>query len=215
MSQKLERELVVKIAKKLTAGRTGNLSARVENGFLITPTGIPNESLSSEQIVFIDGDGKCSEDQLKPSSEWRFHFDLYKKRSDVEAIVHTHSTYATALACLQKDIPPFHYMLAEAGGDSIRCAQYATFGTQALSDNILDAIKDRKACLMANHGMLAVGDNVKQAFDMAIQVEELAKQYVLTLQIGGPVILSKQEMAINIEKFKEYGKQNEPKKEQE
>ncbi len=210
MSQTLKRKLVVKTAKKLTTGRTGNLSIQVKNGFLITPTGIPNESLSSEQIVFIDNDGKRTDDQLQPSSEWRFHFDLYQKRADVGAIVHTHSTYATALACLQKDIPPFHYMIAEAGGDTIRCAEYATFGTQALSDNILVAMQDRKACLIANHGMLAVGESLKHAFDMATQVEELAKQYFLTLQIGEPVILSKQEIAINIEKFKRYGKQDEP-----
>lgn len=204
-----ERNEVVKTARKLSAGRTGNLSIRVDNGFLITPTGVPNEELKMDRIVLIQSDGTSSADQMQPSSEWRFHSDLYQKRSDISAIIHTHSTYATTLACLQKEIPAFHYMIAEAGGDNIRCAEYATFGTQALSDNIIVAMQDRKACLMANHGMLAVGENLKQVFDLSSQVEELAKQYILALQIGDPIILSKEEMATNIEKFKTYGKQNE------
>jgi L-fuculose-phosphate aldolase len=180
----------------------------VDEGFLITPTGVANDDLKEDQIVFMNMEGESDRDQLKPSSEWRFHRDLYAIRKDVNAIIHTHSTYATVLACHQKEIPPFHYMIAEAGGDTIRCADYATFGTQQLSDNIIVAMKDRKACLMANHGMLAVGENLKKTLALSYQVEELAKQYVLALQIGTPVILSAQEMAINIEKFKHYGKQN-------
>ena len=130
-------------------------------GFLVSPTGIPNDGLLEDQIVFMNMDGESPADQLTPSSEWRFHRDLYAIRQDVNAIIHTHSTYATVLACHQKEIPPFHYMIAEAGGDTIRCADYATFGTQQLSDNIIVAMKDRKACLMANHGMLATGKNLK------------------------------------------------------
>jgi L-fuculose-phosphate aldolase len=203
-----QRQEIVEIAHALSHGRTGNLSVRVDEGFLITPTGIANDDLKEDQIVFMDMDGESDLDQLKPSSEWRFQYDLYKNRKDINAILHTHSTYATVLACHQKEIPPFHYMIAEAGGDTIRCADYATFGTQQLSDNIIVAMKDRKACLMANHGMLAVGENLKKTLALSEQVEELARQYVLALQIGSPVILSAQEMAINIEKFKYYGKQN-------
>ncbi len=203
-----ERQEIVETAHVLSHGRTGNLSVRVSEGFLVSPTGIANDELEEDQIVFMNMDGESSPDQLEPSSEWRFHRDLYANRQDVNAIIHTHSTYATVLACHQKEIPPFHYMIAEAGGDTIRCADYATFGTQQLSDNIIVAMKDRKACLMANHGMLATGKNLKQTLSLSNQVEELARQYVLALQIGQPVILSEQEMAINIEKFKYYGKQN-------
>ncbi len=203
-----QRKTIVNIAHELGHGRTGNLSTRVKDGFLITPTGISNDDLKEDQIVMMGLDGGSPSDQFKPSSEWRFHRDLYVNREDVKAIIHTHSTYATVLACLRKSIPAFHYMIAEAGGETIRCADYATFGTQALSDNIVMAMKDRNACLMANHGMLVVGENLRETLDFSRQVEELAKQYVLALQIGEPVILSKQEMAINIEKFKTYGKQN-------
>lgn len=203
-----ERKEIVKTAHELSHGKTGNLSIRVDEGFLITPTGIANDGLQEDQIVFMNIDGESDLDQLKPSSEWRFHRDLYANRKDINTIIHTHSTYATVLACHRKEIPPFHYMIAEAGGDTIRCADYATFGTQQLSDNIIVAIKDRKACLMANHGMLTVGDNLKETLDLSDQVEELSRQYVLALQIGKPVILSKKEMVINIEKFKHYGKQD-------
>ncbi len=202
------RQEIVEIAHALSHGRTGNLSVRVDEGFLITPTGVANDDLEVDQIVFMNMDGESPSDQLKPSSEWRFHRDLYANRKDINAIIHTHSTYATVLACHQKEIPPFHYMIAEAGGNTIRCADYATFGTQQLSDNIIVAMKDRKACLMANHGMLAVGENLKKTLALSDQVEELARQYVLALQIGNPVILSAQEMVINIEKFKHYGKQD-------
>ncbi len=211
MNFNAQRKEIVAAAKTLNHGRTGNISVRADKGFLISPTGISNDVLKKEQLVFMDMDGISSVDQLEPSSEWRFHRDLYMNRNDVNAIIHTHSTYATVLACHQKDIPAFHYMIAEAGGDSIRCADYATFGTQLLSDKIIVAMKDRKACLMANHGMLAAGESLKKTLSLSCQVEELAKQYVLVLQIGNPVILSNQEMAINIEKFKHYGKQNEKK----
>lgn len=209
MKYQQQRQEIVAASQALSHGKTGNLSVRVDDGFLITPTGVANDDLSVEKIVFINRDGDVAADQLLPSSEWRFHHDLYQHdHNTVDAIVHTHSTYATVLACHQKEIPAFHYMIAEAGGDSIHCAEYATFGTQQLSDNIIVAMKDRKACLMANHGMLAVGNDLPSAMHLASQVEELAKQYVLALQIGEPVILSDQEMKINIEKFKTYGKQN-------
>ncbi len=208
MSHLIQRKAIIETTHRLRQDRTGNLSIRVDDGFLITPSGISNEDLDEDQIVYMAEDGSCPSDQLQPSSEWRFHCDLFINRKDVGAIIHTHSTYATVLACQRKSIPAFHYMIAEAGGDSIRCADYATFGTQQLSDNILTAMKDRKACLMANHGMLAVGKDLTEAFNLARQIEALAKQYVLSLQIGEPVILSQREMAINIEKFEHYGKQN-------
>lgn len=209
MKYKQQRETIVAAAQGLSHGKSGNLSVRVDEGFLITPTGVANDDLTAEKIVLIDHAGEVADDQLLPSSEWRFHHDLYVQgHDDINAIVHSHSTYATVLACHQKEIPAFHYMIAEAGGDSIRCAEYATFGTQQLSDNIIVAIKNRKACLMANHGMLAVGVDLASTVYLASQVEELSKQYVLALQIGEPVLLSKQEMEINIEKFKTYGKQN-------
>ena len=203
-----QRKEMVEIAHQLSHGNTGNFSIRVDDGFMITPTGAANNDLEEDQIVLMSRDGETRADQRKPSSEWRFHRDLYATRKDVNAIIHTHSTYATVLACLQREIPPFHYMIAEAGGDTIRCADYATFGTQELSDNIIVAMTDRKACLMANHGMLVVGESLKKSRDLFYLVEELSRQYVLALQIGTPVILSQQEMAINIEKFKHYGKQN-------
>jgi len=209
MTYNTQRKAIIKIIHELGQGKTGNLSVRVDEGYLITPTGIANEELQEEQLVLMNMDQESKVDQLKPSSEWRFHQELYKSRKDVHAVIHTHSTYATVLACLRKSIPAFHYMIAETGGDSIRCADYATFGTQQLSDNIIVAMKDRKACLMANHGMLVVGEKLRETLNLSRQVEELARQYVLALQIGEPVILSKQEMAINIEKFKTYGKQNE------
>ncbi len=209
MKYQQQRQAIVAASQAVSHGTTGNLSVRVDEGFLITPTGVGNDDLSTEKIVFINREGDIAADQLLPSSEWRFHHDLYQNdHNTINAIVHTHSTYATVLACHRKGIQAFHYMIAEAGGDSIRCAEYATFGTQQLSDNIIVAMEDRKACLMANHGMLAVGYDLSSAINLASQVEELAKQYVLALQIGDPVILSEQEMNINIEKFKTYGKQN-------
>lgn len=213
MNYQQERNAIIVTAQAMQAcglshGRSGNLSQRVADGFLITPTGMASEELQTDQIVFMDLQGNCPAGQLKPSSEWYFHRDMYLKRAEIAAIIHTHSTYATVLACHRKDIPPFHYMIAEIGGDSVRCAEYATFGTQQLSDNVVSAMQDRKACLMANHGMLAVGVNLQETLELAKQLEELAKQYVLASQLGEPVILSQQEMAIIVEKFKHYGVQN-------
>jgi L-fuculose-phosphate aldolase len=142
----------------------------------------------------------------KPSSEWRFHRDILQARPEVGAVIHTHSMFATTLACLRRDIPPFHYMIALAGGDSIRCAPYALFGSQALSDAALLALKDRRACLLANHGMIAVGESLKQALDVTVEVETLCEQYLRALQIGEPHLLSKEEMADVFEQFKGYGK---------
>lgn len=192
----------------INQGKSGNVSARATQtaGFLITPTGIPYAETVPEQIVAMNMDGTFNGDIL-PSSEWRFHRDIYASRPDVSAIVHTHATFATTLACMSRPIPAFHYMVAVAGGDDIRCAPYATFGTQALSDHVVAALKDRKACLLAQHGMIAVGENLDIALSVAVEVESLGRMYWQALQIGEPALLSDAEMAIVLEKFKTYGQQ--------
>lgn len=190
----------------INQGKSGNVSARVEGGFLITPTGIPYEETQPEQIVAMTLDGAHTGSVL-PSSEWRFHRDIYATRSDVAAIVHTHAHYATTLACMDRSIPAFHYMVAAAGGTDIRCAPYATFGTQALSDHVLKAINGRNACLMSHHGMIAVGETLPKALALAVEVESLAQMYWQALQIGEPSLLDPHEMAVVIEKFRTYGQQ--------
>lgn len=191
----------------LGVGTSGNLSVRSENGFIITPTGVAYDQLETDLLVELNEAGKVIDGHLLPSSEWRFHRDIYLDRKEAGAIVHVHSPFATAIACTRKSIPAFHYMVAIAGGDSIRCADYGTFGTVELSNHVVAALQDRKACLMANHGLLALSKDIPSAFKMALEVEELAKQYFYSLQIGEPVILDRQEMQINLEKFRTYGKQ--------
>lgn len=191
----------------LNHGAAGNVSARFAGGFLVTPTGVPPDDLAAEQIVALDADGAPAEQRWRPSSEWRFHRDIYRARPEVNAVVHVHSTHATALACARRDIPAFHYMISTAGGDSVRCAPYALFGTQALSDAALGALEGRRACLLANHGMIALGASLAAALRLTIEVEALARQYCLTLQIGGPVVLSDEEMREVLERFKTYGQQ--------
>ena len=191
----------------INQGKSGNVSARVANGFLVTPTGIPYEQTTPEQIVAMHMDGTHDGDIL-PSSEWRFHRDIYAARAEVFAIVHTHAAFATTLACMDRDIPAFHYMVAAAGGNNIRCAPYATFGTQALSDYAVAALNDRKACLLSHHGMIACGPNLEKALALAVEIESLARMYWQALQIGEPSLLSDAEMAIVLEKFATYGQQN-------
>jgi L-fuculose-phosphate aldolase len=186
-------------------GKSGNVSARWRDGFLVTPSGLAYEDTRPADIVFVDGAGKPS-GRLAPSSEWRFHHDIYRSRIEVDAVVHTHSSFATTLACLGMEVPAFHYMIAMAGGNSLRCAPYATFGTQALSDHALRALEGRKACLLANHGMIATGEGLKQALALAVEVESLCEQYWRALQIGKPVLLPDAEMDVVIEKFRHYGK---------
>lgn len=190
----------------INQGMSGNVSIRYGDGFLITPSGTAYEALSPEAIVAMDLDGGYSGAWL-PSSEWRMHHDLYKNRPEAQAIVHTHSNYATALSALRRDVPAFHYMIGVAGGESIRCAAYATFGSQALSDAMLEAIKDRTACLLANHGMICFGASLDKALWLAGEIEALCMQYFIACQAGDPVILSAIEMAEVLEKFRSYGKQ--------
>ena len=189
--------------------RSGNISVRsIENsveGFLITPSGKKYDTLKEEDIVFVSSDGN-HDTNLKPSSEWRFHKDIYLKKPDAKAIVHAHSPHATAVSAHGKDIPAFHYMIALAGGDSIKCAKYATFGTQELSNNIIDALENRKACLMSNHGQVAFGENLESAFELAEELENICHQYINTIKLGDPKILSSSEMDVILEKVKNYKK---------
>ena len=210
------REAVIATALAMNAaginrGKSGNVSARWRDvafeGFLITPTGVPYQQTAPEQIVAMTLRGEARGTQL-PSSEWRFHRDIYVARADAQAIVHTHAPFATTLACMHRGIPAFHYMVAVAGGKEIRCAPYATFGTQELSDHAVAALAGRRACLLANHGMIAVGASLEHALALAVEVETLAEMYWRVLQIGEPVLLSEGEMDVVLEKFRTYGQPN-------
>ena len=190
----------------INRGKSGNVSARIETGFLITPSGMPYAEIAPDDVVAMGLDGSA-DGRRRPSSEWRFHRDIYASRGDVDAVVHTHSPFATTLACLDRGIPPFHYMVAVAGGADIRCAPYATFGTQQLSDHALHALAGRRACLLAHHGMIAVGASLKAALALAVEVETLAEMYWRALQIGEPANLSSDELDTVLRKFDDYGKQ--------
>lgn len=191
----------------LNQGAAGNASVRTPEGMLITPTGIKPSLLQDDSPVAMALDGTCAPGQLRPSSEWHFHAAIYRHRPEIGAVVHVHSPHATALACLRRDIPAFHYMISIAGGDSIRCGEYALFGTEALSRVVLAALDGRSACLIANHGMVATGATLAAAYDLTLAVEDLAHQYCLALQCGGPVLLTKQQMNAVLERFKTYGQQ--------
>ncbi len=195
-------------AAGINRGKSGNVSVRLQtadfDGFLVTPTGLPYADATPNDIVAVGLDGAARGTRL-PSSEWRFHRDIYLRRGDATAIVHTHSPRATTLACMRLPIPAFHYMVAVAGGNDIRCAPYATFGTQALSDHTLAALDGRRACLLANHGVIALGATLDHALTLAIEVENLAEMYTHALQLGTPVVLDDDEMRIVLEKFATYG----------
>ena len=211
MTELQPRKQIIATALQMNAlginrGKSGNVSARWKDGFLVTPSGLPYEETKPADIVFIDAKARTKGKRL-PSSEWRFHFDIYQRKSEVKAVVHTHSSFATTLACLGMDVPAFHYMVAVAGGNTIRCAPYSTFGTQALSDHAIEALEDRSACLLANHGMIATGGSLKGALALAVEVEALCEQYWRALQIGKPNLLTDDEMALVVEKFKTYNTQ--------
>ena len=190
----------------INQGTAGNVSARYRDGFLITPSGMAYEQLAAEHIVHVGLDGACH-DQLNPSSEWRMHRDIYAARAEANAVLHAHPTYCTALSCLRRDIPAFHYMVAVAGGDSIRCADYALFGTQQLSDHMLAALHGRRACLLGTHGMICFHDDLERALRLGVEVETLARQYWHAIQAGDPVILSNAQMDEVLRQFRDYGKQ--------
>ena len=191
-------------SKKLSALRSGNISIRCKNGFLITPSGKKYSSLKTKDIIFVTLKGLYDKRKGKPSSEWKFHQDIYLNKKEANAIVHAHSTNATAISVHKKSIPAFHYMVALAGGEDIKCAKYATYGTRQLSKNILKALKDRKACLISNHGQIVFDENLPKAFELAEEVENLSLQYITALKIGRPKILSKKEMNKVLVKSKNY-----------
>lgn len=192
------------LAQGLSHGTSGNISIRNGDRLLITPSGVPCDRMSPEEIVEMEFNGNWH-GALRPSSEWRFHIDILNSRKDVNAVVHCHPVYATSLAICGREIPAIHYMIAAAGGENVRCAKYATFGTQKLSDNVLAAIQGRNCCLLANHGMIATGVNLERALWLAAELENLAQQYVISLSIGHPLTLSGEEIEKNIELFKHYG----------
>ena len=209
MSERAAREAVVAAARRMSAlglntGKSGNVSVRSGGGFLVTPSGKTYDRLAADDLVLVRHDG--THDGGKPSSEWRLHRDIYAKRSEAQAIVHTHSPFATTLACLRRAIPAFHYEVAFAGGDDIRCSGYATFGTQELSDLALAALEGRKACLLANHGAVAFGVSLEDAAGLMEKVEALARLYWQALQVEEPPRLDAAEMARVVEKFRDYGR---------
>ena len=191
-------------SRKLSALRSGNISARYKEGFLITPSGKKYSSLKTKDIVFVSLEGKFDKKKGIPSSEWQFHQDIFKNKIEAKAIVHAHSTNATAISTHNRGIPSFHYMVAMAGGHDIRCAKYATYGTRELSQNILKALKGRKACLISNHGQIAFEENLLKAFELAEEVENISLQYITSLKLGKPKILSLKEMKKVLSKAKNY-----------
>ncbi len=213
------RKQIIEFSLKLNSTnlsplRSGNISIRIneddKDGYLITPSGKKYENLKPEDIVFMPFNKKSEslDEKVKnPSSEWRFHHDIYKNKKEAKAIVHAHSPNATAVSSHGKPVPPFHYMVALAGGEDIKCANYATFGTKELSNNVIKALENRKACLMSNHGQVAFGNNLEEAFELALEIENICHQYVIALKIGDPKILSFEEMKKVLEKAKNYKKE--------
>ena len=210
-----QRNQIIEYSLKLNSTnlsplRSGNISVRVKeddkDGYLITPSGKKYETLKPEDIVFmgLNEETEKNDSDNKPSSEWRFHRDIYVDKKNAQAIVHAHSPHATAVSSHGKAIPPFHYMIALAGGEDIRCSEYATFGTHELSVNMIKALKERKACLMANHGQVAFGENLSKAFELAQEVENICHQYIIALKMGEPKNLSLAEMKKILEKVKNY-----------
>ena len=189
----------------LNQGTAGNLSVRVPGGILITPSGLPYDEMKPADIVALDAHG-TARGLLAPSSEWHFHLGIMSTRPEINAVLHAHSMFATTLACLRRGIPSFHYMIAVAGGADIRCAPYATFGTEALSRHVVQALDGRKACLLANHGLVVAGESLREALRLAVEVETLAAMYWRALQVGRPALLSAAEMARVLKKFETYGR---------
>ncbi|WP_115126624.1 class II aldolase/adducin family protein [Synechococcus sp. GEYO] len=194
------RQQLVTVARRmngtgLNQGTSGNLSVRIEEGILVTPSSLPYEQMEVGDLVALDLSGQpLKEKQRRPSSEWRLHADVLSCRPEAMAVLHCHPIHATALACHDRGIPAFHYMVAVAGGDEIRCAPYATFGTKELSDNVVNALAQRNACLLARHGMVTLGKDLESALRVAVEVETLARMYLQALQLGEPPLLSMQQM---------------------
>lgn len=204
-----ERQSMIDVCRRMNAsglnqGTSGNASVRVDGGLLITPSGMDYDVMTPRDVVKLDTEGKVLRGHRAPSSEWHFHCRVMAAKPKARAILHTHSVNATTLACLGRDIPPFHYMVAVAGGRDVRCAPYATFGTEKLADAVIAALDSRLACLMANHGMLVLGRDLDDAYKRAVEIETLAAQYLKALAIGKPNLLTVGEMAVVLEKFKSY-----------
>jgi L-fuculose-phosphate aldolase len=190
----------------LNAGTSGNVSARIAGGFLVTPSGVPYDDLRPAEIVEVRFDGTVAGAARHPSSEWRLHRDIYSARTDAAAIVHTHSMFATTLSCLRRDLPAVHYMIAVTGANLVRCARYATFGSAELAAHAVAALAGAKACLLANHGLVALGGSLREAFRIAEEVELVAAQYWRALQVGEPQVLDDAEMARVHQRFASYGR---------
>lgn len=208
------RREIIKYAQKMNpsginVNKSGNVSARYRDGFIITPTGIPYDQLTEEDLVYVrkESNGYSFVGEYEASSEWFMHAKIYESREDVEAIVHTHSLYATAIACLEEDIPPFHYMVAVSGNTKIPCAPYALFGTEALADSCLKGLGQGNACLLSHHGVICVGKTVRKAFELAVEVENLAHMWTEVRKVNPDVILSEQQMKEVMLRFKTYGQQ--------
>jgi L-fuculose-phosphate aldolase len=196
-------------ARGLNRGTSGNVGVRCGDGLLVTPSGVPARALAPQAMVRLAANGDVI-GAGRPSSEWRFHRDILATRPDLNAVVHVHSPFATTLACLRLEVPPFHYMIAAAGGATIRCAPYALFGTQELSDHALTALRERRACLLANHGMIAAGADLDQAVALCVEVESLCEQYWRARQIAEPAHLTDAQMAQVMERFRTYGQRAAP-----
>jgi L-fuculose-phosphate aldolase len=208
------RQSIIDACKSMTRqginqGTAGNISVRWKTGLLITPSGLPYDEMTVDDIVYMNMDGSYQH-KLAASSEWRFHRDILQNRADVNAVVHAHPIHATAFAICGMEIPAVHYMIAAAGGPTIRCAPYATYGTAELSDAVLEALVDRSCALLGNHGMIATGPDLREAMWLAVELETLCKQYAVALQVGTPRVLGTEEVEKTIEKFKDYGLRRKP-----
>lgn len=193
--------------QRINTGTTGNMSIRIDGGMLITPTGIPPKKLTPEAIVPMDFDGNWSGD-IKPSSEWALHAAIYKARPEVQAVVHAHPDHCVALSCARLGLPAFHYMIAGFGGDDVRCSRYATFGSPELAEFTVEAMDNRTACLLANHGMVAVGATLSEAYGRTLKLETLARQYMLCRSFAEPVLLSENDLVDVKQRYKTYGRQD-------
>lgn len=216
MTRKALRQAVVDAARAMNAlginqGTSGNISVRAGKSMLITPSATPYHRMTADDVAEmpIEGEYGAWKGPLKPSTEWRFHLDILRGRPDVQAVVHAHPTFCTALAMARREIPSCHYMIAAFGGTDVRCAPYATFGTKELSEHALATLAGRSACLLANHGMIACGESLDKAMWRAVELETIARQYFYSLQLGGPVLLSEADIAATAEKFASYGLQDE------
>lgn len=206
--ENLRREMIATCIfmndNRINQGTAGNISVRVDEGFLITPSGVPYAEMVPDDIVLMDVEANSSGSR-KPSTEWRFHRDIMRKKPQVGAVIHLHSMFCTTLSMLRREIPAVHYMIAAAGGSTVPCVGYFTWGTQDLADAIVAALDNRLACLLANHGMVCVGPDLKKAAWLAVEVETLAAQYWRALQVGEPHVLPDEEIARVLEKFSSYG----------